>query len=346
MEFGIFDHLDRNALPLTRYYEERLQLVEAYDRAGFYCYHIAEHHSTPLGMAPSPSVFLSAVAQRTKRLRFAPLVYLLPFYHPLRIVEEICMLDHLSGGRLEIGVGRGISPIETRFYGLDPKATPKMFEESYAIMLMGLAGGPVTFEGEYYNFKDVPMELAPVQKPHPPLWYGTHAPDSAARCARRGFNIVNLDGTEQALATAVGYRDAWREANGEKPMPKVGLCRWIVVAEDDETALRSARRAYEHWFRNFNYLFRLHGIAPTLGEKPANFEAARADGRGVAGSPETVAKILSEQFEGSAYNYCIGDFAWGDLTLDESQRSVELFSKHVMPVLRAQAAREPAAKGH
>ena len=103
MEFGVFDHLDRNDLPLRDYYESRLQIIEAYDRLGFYAYHVAEHHSTPLGMAASPSVFLSAVAQRTHRLRFGPLVYALPLYHPLRMIEEICMLDQMSGGRLEIG---------------------------------------------------------------------------------------------------------------------------------------------------------------------------------------------------------------------------------------------------
>ena len=73
MEFGIFDHLDRNNLPLNEYYEARLKLIEAYERAGFYAYHVAEHHSTPIGLAPSPSVFLSAIAQRTKRLRFGPM---------------------------------------------------------------------------------------------------------------------------------------------------------------------------------------------------------------------------------------------------------------------------------
>ncbi len=77
MKFGIFDHLDRNDLPLRDYYESRLQIIEAYDRLGFYAYHVAEHHSTPLGMAASPSVFLSAVAQRTQRLRFGPMVYAL-----------------------------------------------------------------------------------------------------------------------------------------------------------------------------------------------------------------------------------------------------------------------------
>src|SRR5499427_11123681 len=116
MKFGVFDHLDRNDLALRDYYESRLRIAEAYDKHGFYAYHIAEHHSTPLGMAASPSVFLAAVAQRTQRLRFGPLVYALPLYHPLRMIEEICMLDQLSQGRFELGVGRGISPIETSFF--------------------------------------------------------------------------------------------------------------------------------------------------------------------------------------------------------------------------------------
>src|SRR5207237_6662104 len=108
MKFGVFDHMDRNGLPLGQQYEDRLKLIEGYERAGFHCYHLAEHHATPLGMAPSPSVFLAAVAQRTKRLKFGPLVYTLPMYHPLRAAEEICMLDHLSGGRFQVGIGRGI----------------------------------------------------------------------------------------------------------------------------------------------------------------------------------------------------------------------------------------------
>ena len=124
MKFGIFDHLDRNELPMAQYYEERLKLVELYDRTGFHAYHVAEHHSTPLGMAPSPSVFLSAVAQRTRRLRFGPLVYILPLYHPLRVAEEVCMLDHLSNGRLQLGVGRGVSPFELGYFGVDAAEAP------------------------------------------------------------------------------------------------------------------------------------------------------------------------------------------------------------------------------
>ena len=120
LEFGIFDHVDRHDQPLTAFYEDRLKLMEAYDRAGIYGYHCAEHHSTPLGMAPSPSVYLAAIGQRTKRLRFGPLVYTLALYHPLRLAEEICMLDQMSRGRLQLGLGAGAVWIEQQIYGVDP----------------------------------------------------------------------------------------------------------------------------------------------------------------------------------------------------------------------------------
>jgi alkanesulfonate monooxygenase SsuD/methylene tetrahydromethanopterin reductase-like flavin-dependent oxidoreductase (luciferase family) len=183
MEFGIFDHLDRNDLPLHEYYEARLKLIEAYERAGFYAYHVAEHHSTPIGLAPSPSVFLSAIAQRTKRLRFGPMVYALPLHHPLRLIEEICMVDQMSGGRLEIGFGRGSSPAEVKFYGQDPAQTQDIYTEARALIIQGLTHKKLTFEGKYFSFKDIPMELEPLQKPHPPMWYGVHSEEAAERAA-------------------------------------------------------------------------------------------------------------------------------------------------------------------
>src|ERR1700720_4799655 len=137
MEFGVFDHLDRYGGALADYYEDRLKIAEAYDRAGFYAYHLAEHHATPLGMAPSPSVFLAAVAQRTTRLRFGPMVYALPLYHPLRMIEEICMLDQLSGGRLDIGFGRGASPVELRFFGEDPEEAQSTYAEALELIRRG-----------------------------------------------------------------------------------------------------------------------------------------------------------------------------------------------------------------
>ena len=193
MKFGIFDHLDRSDLSLKDYYEARLKLIEAYDQAGFYAYHVAEHHSTPLGMAPSPSVFLAAVAQRTRRIRFGPLVYALPLYHPIRLIEEICMLDQISGGRLEIGFGRGASSTETSFYGLDPAKAQQIYAEGLELVIQGLSKRMLNFRGDFFSFENVPMELEPLQKPHPPIWYGVHSVDSAERAARKGLHVVSLD---------------------------------------------------------------------------------------------------------------------------------------------------------
>ena len=106
MKFGIFDHIDRqDDIPVAQTFEERLKLLEIADSKDFYAYHLAEHHHTPLGTVSSPSVFIAAASQRTKNIRLCPLVYLLPMYHPLRLIEEIAMLDHLTNGRFEFGAG-------------------------------------------------------------------------------------------------------------------------------------------------------------------------------------------------------------------------------------------------
>src|SRR5438045_4369072 len=143
MEFGVFDHLDKNDRPLARYYAERLEVIAAYERADFHAYHVAEHHLTDLGMAPSPSVFLAAVASRTTRLRFGPMIFAAPLYHPLRLLQEICMLDQMSGGRLDMGFGRGAAAAEIRFFNVDPGETERPYEQKVACILDGMRERPV-----------------------------------------------------------------------------------------------------------------------------------------------------------------------------------------------------------
>ena len=154
--FGLFDWIDQGTAPLQQLYEERLQLLEVADAAGFFCYHLAEHHTTPLGMAPSPALFLTAAAQRTRRIRLGPLVYLLPLYTPLRLIEEVCMLDHLSGGRLELGVGRGVSPYELGYFGVDATGTRALFDEVLTILITGMTQARLTVAGTHYQYHDVP----------------------------------------------------------------------------------------------------------------------------------------------------------------------------------------------
>jgi alkanesulfonate monooxygenase SsuD/methylene tetrahydromethanopterin reductase-like flavin-dependent oxidoreductase (luciferase family) len=332
MKFGIFDHLDRDEQTLGEYYRARLQIIEAYDRLGFYAYHVAEHHATPLGMAPSPSVFLAAVAQRTRRLRFGPLVYALPLYHPLRLIEEICMLDQMSGGRLEIGFGRGSSPSELTYYGQDPGQSQKIYAEALELVIQGLTQRSLTFHGEFFHFDAVPMELEPFQKPHPPVWYGVHAPDSAARAARKGLQVVSLDPPAATCTAFDSFRAAWRDARGTAPLPLMGLGRFIVVAETDAQALAIARRAYPRWHASFTHLHRMHNRI-NAHPRPPTFDALAEVGQGVAGAPDTVAALLAKQIAVTGSNYLVGQFVFGDLSLEEALRSIELFARRVIPEL-------------
>ena len=336
MKIGVFDHMDRGNTPLDRFFEDRLLLAEAYDRGGFYGYHVAEHHATPLGVAPSPGVWLAAIAQRTKKLRFGPLVYLLPLYHPIKLLEEICMLDHMSGGRMMLGVGRGISPIELRYYGLDPDATPAMFAEALEVLLRGMTSETLTFEGKYYQYRDVPMEMTPFQRPHPPLWYGLGRPEGVPWAVQRKINIVgNLAGPPM-LAITDRYRQEWAAAgNDPAELPMMGVGRHVVVAETNKEALEIARTGYGKWRESFLKLWLKHNTMPIMHAVfPETFEEAEAQGRAVAGTPEKVREYLQRSIDACGLNYMLCRFAFGDMERDATLHSVDLFTRRVMADLR------------
>ncbi len=337
MKIGVFDHMDRGLAPLGQFYEDRLKLVEAYDRAGFYGYHVAEHHATPLGVAPSPGVWLAAVAQRTKRLRFGPLVYLLPLYHPIKLLEEICMLDQISGGRFMLGVGRGISPIELRYYGLDPDATPSMYAEALDVILAGMTHPVLNFTGKHYTYRDVPMELTPFQTPRPPLWYGLGRLEAIPWAARNKVNIVgNMPGAGMRALTD-HYRLEWDSlGNDPADLPLMGVGRHVVVAQTDKEALEIARRGYDKWRASFLKLWIAHNMTPVAHAIfPERFEDAEAQGRAVAGTPDKVKDYLQKTIDDAGLNYLLCRFAFGDMTCDESLNSIDLFARHVMPDIAA-----------
>ena len=338
LAFGLFDWIDRGEAPLHQLYEERLQLLEVADAAGFFCYHLAEHHATPLGMAPSPALFLAAAAQRTQHIRLGPLTYLLPLYNPLRLIEEVCMLDHLSGGRLELGIGRGVSPYELGYFGVDPANTREMFNEALAVLVAGMTQERLTFEGIHYQYHNVPMELGPMQQPYPPLWYPTHVPESVEYAAAQGHNFVGLGPAAIVRELVDIYWKTW-EAHRHEPgrlnahvtEPKVGIVRQIFVADTDNEALAATQSAHETWFRSITKLW--HDHDDHFPDGLFSWDTSTQHETIIFGSPERVRGQMRQLLEVSGCNYVICSFAWGSFSHQQTLHSLRLFIEEVMPAL-------------
>lgn len=336
IDFAIFDHLDRAKAPLATLYEDRLAFAGEAERCGLAAYYIAEHHSTPLGSAPSPSVFLAALSQRTSTIRLGSMVHVLPVHEPLRLLEEICMLDHLSGGRLEIGVGRGASPYEIGLFGVVSQEARDLFEESLIVIQQGLRHDVLSHRGHFHRYYDVPLSIRPLQPGGPPMWYGAFTERNLAFACQHNLNIT-LNGPPARLRQLESlYREMWAERRASDPSlaerPKVGCMHQVFVADTDEEAHRIARQAYASWYGNMIHLWNVNNAAPrqTL---PATFDDAYKLGSFIAGSPRTVATRLGDILDASGVSYVLMQAFLGDYTREQAIRSLRLFAQEVAPAL-------------
>lgn len=346
MEFGLFDHIDRSDRPIAQQYDERFELIAAADAAGFYAYHLAEHHATPISTVPVPSIFLGSVARATKHLRLGPMVYLLPLSSPLRVIEEICILDHLSHGRLDVGIGRGSSPFEYAFNKVDFDQSEAIFADAFRCLIEGLTHDRLTYTGSHYAFADVPMPLGPLQRPHPPMWYGSTSERSSAWAGSQGLNFVTSAPGETARRSVAAFSEALAQ-RGSAAVPSSafpggaakGLMREVVVAESDAEARRIAKPAHDHLYRNQTYLRREHergcftdlGITVRPTHRAGDFDDAIREGTTIAGAPETVRTEIARQIDETGANYFIGYFMFGTMTLTDALRSFTLFTTEVQP---------------
>jgi alkanesulfonate monooxygenase SsuD/methylene tetrahydromethanopterin reductase-like flavin-dependent oxidoreductase (luciferase family) len=327
MKFGVFDHIDANGMAIGEQYAQRLRLVELYETLGFYCYHLTEHHATDLGMASSPSVFLAAASQHTSRIKLGTLVYLLPLHHPVRLLEEIGMLDQLSGGRFQLGVGRGGQPAEHSRFGLAEEDLGPMFEEALGLLLEGLASDLKAHKGAYYDLPDVPLRIRPVQKPHPPLWYGTASSHRNQWAAEHDVNLLCLIPNARSREVFDDYRE--RLAKLGKKEPCIGLARQLIVAPTDAEAERIAERAWQPFVKSFNWLVEHLG-------RPAfpiaqSFAGAVEMGLAFAGSPASARDFVGRAKDDAGANYLALELAFGDISESEAAQTAALFANEVMP---------------
>ena len=373
MQFGVFDHIEPvQDTPLSEIYELRLKQLEAFDQSGFYAYHLAEHHTPAVhSLAPSQNVFLAAASQRTRNLKLAPCVYVLPLHHAIRIVEEISMLDHLSNGRVEIGVGRG-GVMEAFFWGQDSDSDTnyKRYLETLDVMKQGLESEFLSYDGEHYQFDNLPMRLAPIQKPYPPLWYMRNAETAAIE----GMNTIVVGTLNSLHRETTRYKRVWDETHGKESLtiqnqtPKIGLVVHMVIADTDNEAIEIATPAWEKYRWNLGAPRRIEaekrgltqfqssndGSFGFVGDRPINLpdretrkdieaelerfdsqsdshDPTRLGGVALAGSPASVKRYMEEYIATSA-NYFMCSFQWGDLSHENAMKSIELFSEKIMPI--------------
>jgi alkanesulfonate monooxygenase SsuD/methylene tetrahydromethanopterin reductase-like flavin-dependent oxidoreductase (luciferase family) len=248
------------------------------------------------------------------------------------------MLDHLSRGRVDFGFGRGISPIELGFYGLNQEEAGERFAESREIILRALTSDRLTYHGTHYSFDDVPMVMRPLQSPHPPLWYGVSKASSCAWAAANDVNIVSSARAPSVRAIMDAYRAEWGKLGkpGEE-LPLLGANRHIVVADSEREAIAIAERCYPEWLDSLLLLWQERGITPPHIEYPPSAEQAIAAGFLFAGTVATVTDAVRELVGLTGINYLLGRFAFGSMPISASLRSVELMIDEVIPALAGEA---------
>ena len=318
-------------------YQRYLRELVYYDAMGFDGICVNEHHQTAYGLMPSPNVTAALLVPQTKG-KIAILGNALPLRdHPMRVAEEIAMLDQLSHGRLDVGVGKGSSPHELAMYGLDPVGAASRFEAAVPAVLEALETG---------RFGDVELSVPVYQRPHPPLWYPTSNPASIPRLGDQGYNVLFGFGfvsppldvvREQSDTFFARFRasDARGEARCSLPgrPPRFGVMRHVLVAPTDDEARALAKAAFADHYESFAHLWRAHGddrfsTAPDL-------DQLVDENRVFVGSPSTVAAQAAEAVTGGALNYLACAFAWGSSDVESVLRSLRLFRDEVAPAVRA-----------
>jgi natural product biosynthesis luciferase-like monooxygenase protein len=316
------------------------QLVSA-EAHGYDSVWVNEHHFHRYGgLMPSLPTMLAAVAQRTTKLRLGTSVVVLPLHHPLEIAEQLAMVDLLSGGRLEFGVGRGFVAHDYEVMGVPYGTAQARLMESLEVIRQAWLGEPFTYHGTYYDFDDVQVWPRPEQQPHPPIWIAcSNTPANFAWVGTQGYNLMTIGYTKPIEATAALtqiFKDAWTASGHDRPMT-IATHYHVVVAEDRAEARRIAEAGLaEHVLLNraSRYLAKLE-----LGPEPAQIPIAQLvdEGRLIAGDPDDCVRLLRRVGAeiGTTETHCL--FQFGNITFANAQRSLELFAREVMPHLASEA---------
>ena len=330
MQFGIFDWVEASGRAPSEVYEHKLELATAAERAGFHGFFVAEHQGTPLSIDGSPTALLSAIFQRTRRLRAGALTFCLPWYHPYRFYSEVCMLDQMSYGRLELGVGRGVSPIESKIFGVDSIEQSRERYRATLDAFFGACNSPTM----KVNGVEAELHVKPYQKPYPPLWFPSSNRESIEFTARHGYHTAFIGKHADCKPLFERYRELWEKHrtdpgrhNAHVAAPFLARTQHLVIADTDAAAEKLGLKAYETWAGHIHHLTRKIGRPDVHKTTPYDADSAQPL---IAGAPRTVRDKLADMLRATGANYLLCVFSFGDLAPDDAMRSIELFTREVM----------------
>lgn len=215
------------SLTMTDVYDATIAQAVVADQLGFDHVWFTEHHFLEDGYLPAFQPLAGAIAARTERIRISTDIALLPLYHPIRLAEELAILDHISHGRIELGIGMGYVPKEFKAFGVPLKNRVSMTEEGIEILRLAWGEGPFSFHGKRYQLDDIDVHPKPVQPGGPPLWIAAMSTAGAMRAARFGTNLLPQGKRSEVL-------DPWREAASDSDQKRVGIIRSFYVSDDRE----------------------------------------------------------------------------------------------------------------
>ncbi len=346
MQLGMFLEFPK---PPGSSYQEALDasftLVDEAEKLGVESVWLAEYHFNPGRVLSSPILIATAIAARTERIRMGLAVQCLPLSHPVRLAEEAATLDQLSRGRLEYGVGRGTFPNVHEGFNTPFGESRGRFEESLEVIKKAWTEDSFTFEGEFFQFRDLCVEPKPFQQPYPPIRVGITSAESFPITGRMGYPILINPSrvfTFNELAEQIdAYRQAWREA-GHEGEPEVGLRVPVYVAETEEKAYSDPRDGAVFMYQRLgNRVLSYAEYGGTTGDWQA--EGDRIMGmdyddwlrdKVAYGTPDTVAQRIRQLRDDLGLTQFIYEIDLGNqLPLEMQLNSLRLFNKEVVPQL-------------
>src|SRR6266508_1783117 len=323
----------------TDMYARAVELAQAAEELGFRNIWLAEHHFSTYGYLARPTQLATYIAAKTTRLRVGTAVIVVPLHHPLVVAEEIATLDLLSGGRLDIGLGRGYQHYEFERFGLELESGRARWEESVDVILKALAGGRFSYEGKLYRIPETTI-FPQLEGPRPPIWITAQSPDSVEGAVRRGFNVLT-GGFGVPVERMAEFRRLFDRlvAEFKPPHPlRVGVQRAVYVAESQADARAAAEEA--RWnmrvtlsLRNqYERVERGRAIPVPAPKEPDTDDLL--DRFLVIGTPDTCIRQIKriEELVGITHFNC--SFWFGDLEHARVMRSLERFAREVMPAFR------------